>query len=215
MSLTLYYHPLSSFCMKALVGLYELDVSFAKRLVDLANEADRTAFLQVWPMGKFPVLRDEARGITVAESSIILEYIDERSAPAARLLPADRDEARDCRLRDRFFDLYVNAQMGKIVTDKLRPEAQRDSYGVGQARAQLEQAYDVADDWLRAGPWAVGSAFTMADCAAAPALFYAKQVLPFGDARKHLSAYFSRLAERPSFARAVAEAKPYAAMFPG
>ncbi len=214
MSLTLYFHPLSSYCMKALVGLYELDVPFAKQLVDLANEAERAAFLKVWPMGKFPVLQDDARGLTVAESSIILEYIDERSA-GARLLPSDRDEARECRLRDRFFDLYVNTPLGKIVTDKLRPEAQRDSYGVAQAKAQLEQAYDIADDWLSAGPWAVGNAFTMADCAAAPALFYAKQVVPFGDARGHLSAYFSRLAERPSFARAVDEAKPYAAMFPG
>ncbi len=215
MSLTLYYHPLSSYCMKALVGLYELDIPFAKRLVDLADQADRARFLKVWPMGKFPVLRDEARGVTVAESSIILEYIDERSAPGARLVPADRDEARECRLRDRFFDLYVNAQMGKIVTDKLRPEPERDAYGVAQAKAQLEQAYDIADEWLRAGPWAVGNAFTMADCAAAPALFYARQVLPFGDACQHLSAYFSRLAERPSFARVVAEAKPYASMFPG
>lgn len=214
MSLTLYFHPLSSYCMKALVGLYELDVPFAKQLVDLANEGERAAFLKVWPMGKFPVLRDEARGLTVAESSIILEYIDERSA-GARLLPSDRDEARECRFRDRFFDLYVNTPLGKIVTDKLRPEAQRDSYGVAQARAQLEQAYDIADEWLRVGPWAVGEAFTLADCAAAPALFYAKQVVPFGDARRHLSAYFSRLAERPSFARAVEEAKPYAAMFPG
>jgi glutathione S-transferase len=215
MSLTLYFHPLSSFCMKALVGLYELDVPFAKRVVDLADEAYRAEFLKVWPMGKFPVLRDEARGITVAESSIVLEYIDERSGPGPRLLPSDRDEARECRLRDRFFDLYVNTPMGKIVTDKLRPEHRRDSYGVEQAKAELEKAYDIADEWMRAGPWAVGSAFTMADCAAAPALFYAKKVVPFGDARRHLGAYFSRLAERPSFARVVDEAKPYASMFPG
>jgi glutathione S-transferase len=194
MSLTLYFHPLSSFCMKALVGLYELDVPFAKRVVDLADEAYRAEFLKVWPMGKFPVLRDEARGITVAESSIVLEYIDERSGPGPRLLPSDRDEARECRLRDRFFDLYVNTPMGKIVTDKLRPEHRRDSYGVEQAKAELEKAYDIADEWMRAGPWAVGSAFTMADCAAAPALFYAKKVVPFGDARRHLGAYFSRLA---------------------
>jgi glutathione S-transferase len=215
MSLTLYFHPLSSFCMKALVGLYELDVPFTKRVVDLANEADRAAFLKVWPLGKFPVLRDEARGITVAESSIILEYIDERSLLGARLLPSDRDEGRECRLRDRFFDLYVNATVGKIVTDRLRPEHQRDSYGVEQAKVQLETAYEIADEWMRAGPWAVGSDFTMADCAAAPALFYAKKVVPFGDARRHLGAYFLRLAERPSFARVVDEAKPYASMFPG
>lgn len=190
-------------------------VPFTRCIVDLANEAERAAFLKLWPMGKFPVLRDEARGVTVPESSILLEYVDERYARPWRLLPSDRDRAHECRLRDRFYDLYVNAPMGKIVTDKLRPEGKRDPYGVEQAKAQLETAYAIADEWMRAGPWAVGDAFTMADCAAAPALFYAKQVMPFGDGQKHLAEYFARLMERPSFARVVDEAKPYWSMFPG
>jgi glutathione S-transferase len=215
MSLTLYFHPLSSFCMKALIGLYELDVPFTKRVVDLADEADRAAFLKVWPIGKFPVLRDEARHVTVPETSIILEYIDEQHAQKGRLVPSDPDLARECRLRDRFYDLYVNVPMGKIVTDKLRPADRRDPYGVHQARAQLETACGVADDWMRTSKWSVGDAFTMADCSAAPALFYANQVAPFGEGRRHLTEYLARLSARPSFARVLEEAKPYWAMFPG
>lgn len=211
MSLTLHYHPLSSFCMKALIGLYELDVPFEKHLVDLADEAARAALLKLWPIGKFPVLRDEAKGRTVPESSIILEYIDR----GARLIPADPDLARECRLRDRFYDLCIHVQMQKIVTDKLRPEGKHDPFGVEQARAQIETAYTIADEQLRDRNWALGDAFTMADCAAAPALFYASKVVPFGDARPHLSAYFERLLARPSFARVLAEAQPYFAMFPG
>jgi glutathione S-transferase len=214
MSLTLHFHPLSSFCQKALIGLYELDVPFDKRLVDLLDDTERAEFLRLWPIGKFPVLRDEARALTIGESSIILEYVDRRSREPGRLVPTDPEDARECRLRDRFYDLYVNVPMAKIVTDKLRPEQSRDAYGVEQARAQLETAYAIADEWMRAGPWAVGNAFTMADCAAAPALFYANRVAPFGD-RRHLAAYFGRLSERPSFARVVDEAKPYLSMFPG
>jgi glutathione S-transferase len=216
MSLTLHFHPLSSFCMKALVGLYELDVPFTKHLVDLGNDADRAAFLELWPVGKFPVLRDDARNVTVPETSILLEYVDARYGPG-RLVPLDPERARECRLRDRFYDLYVNVPMGKIVTDKLRPVGQRDPYGVEQAKAQLETAYAVADEWMgaAAGPWSVGDSFTLADCAAAPALFYANQVVPFGGGRPHLADYFGRLALRPSFARVVNEAKPYASLFPG
>jgi glutathione S-transferase len=130
-------------------------------------------------------------------------------------VPADRGRAIECRTRDRFFDLYVNTPMGKIVTDNLRPQGMRDPYGVEQARAQLETAYAVADEWMREGPWAIGDAFSLADCAAAPALFFARKVLPFGAARKNLASYYERLEARPSFARALSEAKPYLAMFPG
>jgi glutathione S-transferase len=220
MSLTLYFHPLSSFCMKALVGLYELDLPFTKRVIDLGNDAERAELRALWPMVKFPVLRDEARGVTVAESSLVLEYIDERDdrgggARSTRLVPRDSGGARECRLRDRFFDLYVQGPMQKIVGDKLRPEDKRDAYGVEQAKAQLATAYAVVDDWMRVGPWALGDAFTMADCAAAPALFYAQKLVPFGEERKHIGAYFGRLMERPSFARTLEEAQPYMAFFPG
>jgi len=217
MSLTLHYHPLSSFCQKALIGLYELGAPFEKHLVDLGDEAARAALLKLWPIGKFPVLRDEARGLTIPESSIIIEYIDQHypGETRRRLCPADPDRARDCRQLDRLYDLYVNVPMQKIVTDKLRPEGKHDPYGVEQARAQLEAAYAIADDQMRDNTWALGDEFTMADCAAAPALFYSNKVVPFGAARPRLAAYFERLSARPSFARVLEEAAPYLAFFPG
>lgn len=215
MSLTLHFHPLSSFCQKVLIGLYEVGVPFEKNIVDLSREAERAALCALWPMGKFPVLRDEARGQTVPETSIILEYLDQHYAGATRLCPRDPDRARECRLRDRFYDLYVNVPMQKIVTDNLRPEGQHDPFGVAEARAQLERAYGMADEQMRDSTWAMGEAFSMADCAAAPSLFYAGKVMPFGERWPHLAAYYERLSRRPSFARVLAEAAPYMAMFPG
>ncbi|MFT3926886.1 MAG: glutathione S-transferase family protein [Myxococcales bacterium] len=215
MSLTLLFHPLSSFCQKVLMGLYELDTPFTKQVVDLFDDEQRRALEKLWPIGKFPVLRDEARDVTVAESNIILEYLDQSVAVRESLIPQDRDAARECRMRDRFFDLYMNTPVGKIVTDKLRPEPARDLYGVEQAKAQLETAYVIADDWLRTGPWALGESFSMADCAAAPALLYANYVVPFRERFTHLAAYYDRLAARPSFARVLSEARPYWSMFPG
>lgn len=214
MSLTLHFHPLSSFCQKVLIGLYERDVPFEKHVVDLGNEAARGAFLKLWPMGKFPVIRDEARGRTVPESTIILEYLDERVPGKPRLVPSDAERAGECRLLDRFFDLHVHVPMQKIVTDNLRPDGQRDRFGVDQARAQIATAYGVADERLRGRTWAIGDEFTMADCAAAPALFFASQVVPFGDALPNLTAYFERLTQRPSVARTFEEARPYLHMVP-
>jgi glutathione S-transferase len=215
MSMTLHFHPLSSFCWKALIGLYELEVPFEKRLVDLSNDTERAAFVRLWPIGKFPVLRDDARDRTVPESTIILEYIDRWRPGKARLIPADPDRAVECRLRDRLFDAYIHLPMQKIVGDRLRPEGQRDPLGVEQARAQMETAYDLADEQLREEPWAVGAAFTLADCAALPALFYGDKVAPFGPGRRNLAAYFERLRARPSVERVLEEAAPYLKMFPG
>jgi len=210
MSLTLYYHPLSSFCWKALIGLYELDVAFDKHIVDLGDEAARSALLEIWPMGRFPVLRDDARDRAIPESTIILEYADRQH----RLVPTDPDRALECRLRDRFYDLDIHVPMQKIVGDRRRPEGQRDALGVAQARTQIEAAYAIADDQLRGGAWAAGDSFTLADCAAAPALFYANKVVPFA-AHRNVASYFARLGARPSFARVLDEAQPYMAMFPG
>lgn len=213
---TLYYHPLASFCQKVIVGLYELDVPFEKRFVDLMDPAGRAAFAKIWPLAKFPVLRDDARGLTIPETTIILEHVegvtrgnrDLASARTRSLFPADPDRARDARLRDRFFDLYVSTPLGKIVTDNLRPEGGRDPLGVEEARATLETAYAIADDWLREGPWAAGETFSIADCAAAPALFYALQVVP-AERHPHVRSYFARVSERPSWKRVLEEAKPY------
>jgi glutathione S-transferase len=214
MALTLFSHPLASFCQKALIGLYELEVPFTQRVIDLYNPDDRAALVKLWPLAKFPVLADDVRGVAIPESSSVLEYAEQQYAGAPRLFPADPERARETRLRDRFYDFYVNQPMGKIVTDKLRPEGKHDPYGVAEARAELETAYDVADAWARASTWAAGESFTLADCAAAPALFYANKVAPF-EQRRHLAAYYARLCERPSVARVFAEARPFLAMFPG
>lgn len=212
MALTLHFHPLSSYCMKVLVGLYELGVAHDKNLVDFGDESQRAAFLALSPIGKFPVVRDEARGRTVSESTIILEYLDEQHPG---LVPREADRALECRLKDRFYDQYVHTPMQKIVDDKRRPQDQRDPLGVEEAKAQLRKAYAIADGEMRERTWALGGEFTMADCAAAPALFYANKVAPIGDEHLHLAAYLDRLMARPSFARVLEEAKPYFAMFPG
>jgi len=215
MSLKLYMHPLAAFCHKVLIALYESGVEFEPQIVDLGDPVSRAAFLEVWPIGKFPVLHDAARNQLVPESSIIIEYLDQHHPGRARLLSADADIARETRLLDRFYDLYVAEPMQKIVTDKLRPDGQHDAYGVDAARAALNTAYALADTQMASRTWALGSDFSMADCAAAPALFYADKVQPFRDTHPHLAAYFERLLQRPSFARVLREAEPYMKFFPG
>jgi glutathione S-transferase len=214
MSLRLYFHPLSSFCQKVLVALYENDTPFEPHLVDLGDDASSAAFKKIWPIGKFPVLRDEARGRTIPESSIIIEYLAQHYPGNSRLVPEDADRARETRLSDRFYDLHVHVPMQKIVADRLRPPGKTDSFGVEQARAQLATALGMLDAEMATKTWAMGKDFSMADCAAAPALYYANLVAPFGATHKNVAAYFDRLLERPSFARAVREAGPYRHLFP-
>ena len=179
MSLTLYFHPLSSFCQKVLVALYENDTPFTPHLVDLGDAAARAAFVAVWPVGKFPVLVDARAGRTIPESSIIIEHLDRHHPGRTRFIPDDGDRAAQVRLYDRLFDLYVNETMQKIVTDRLRPAGAKDPTGVEHARARLDTVYRLLDGDLAARTWAAGDDFTMADCAAAPALFYADRVHPF------------------------------------
>jgi len=214
MSLRLYFHPLASFCHKALIALYENGIAFEPIIVDLADEGSSAAFKAVWPMAKMPVLRDEARGRTIAESTIIIEYLDAHYPGRTRFVPGDADGAWQARMWDRFYDHYVQEPMQKIVTDRLRPPGRNDAYGVKQAKVQLDEAYKIIEQDMTSKTWAAGDAFTLADCAAAPALFYANTVLPFGERQKNLPAYFDRLMARPSFARVLAEAQPYFALFP-
>ncbi len=214
MTLKLYFHPLSSFCQKALIALYENGTPFEPIIVDLFNEASAAAFKKIWPIGKFPVLRDEARDRTVPESSIIIEYLAQHYPGKSPLVPADAELARQTRLRDRFFDLYVNVPMGKVVTDKLRPAGKNDPYGVEQAKTLLQTAIRMVDQDMANKTWAMGDGFGMADCAAAPALFYADMLMPFGATHKNAAAYLSRLTARPSFARTVKEAEPYLKLMP-
>ena len=179
MSLTLYFHPLSSFCQKVLVALYEGDTPFAPHIVNLLDEASAAAFKQIWPIGKFPVLRDDARDRTVPESSIIIEYLAQYYPGRTQLVPADAELAREVRFLDRFFDLYMNVPVGKIVTDRLRPEGQNDPFGVEESKRLLHSALAIVEREMGTKTWAIGDQFTMADCAAAPTLFYADKVMPF------------------------------------
>jgi glutathione S-transferase len=214
MSLTLHYHPLSSFCWKVLVALYENGTPFAANSVNLGDEAERAALLKLWPVGKFPVLRDDATDRTIPETSIIIEYLDQHYPGSTRFIPSDQKLALQTRLRDRFYDLYVHLPMQKIVGDRLRPKENRDPHGVEEARARLQSCYDMIDREVAARTWAMGEAFTLADCAASPALFYANKVQPFGSAHPNVAAYLDRLQARPSFARVIREAEPYFSMFP-
>ncbi len=214
MSLQLYMHPLASYCWKVLVALYESDTPFEPHVVHLADETARAAFLKIWPIGKFPVLRDTASDRTIPEASIIIEYLAHHHPGKVELVPKDPDLARQTRFLDRFYDLYVHEPMQKIVGDRLRPSGQNDPHGVDHAKVSLRTAYGMTDQQMATKTWAMGDTFGMADCAAFPALHYANRVWPFGEAHSNVAAYLRRLEERPAFARVLREAEPYFALFP-
>jgi len=212
MALTLYYHPLSSFCWKALIALYEADVAFEPRQVNLGDPADRAEFEAVWPLAKFPVLRDHARGMTIPESSVIIDYLARTQPSAASLVPGDADQAMQTRLIDRLIDSYIHIPFQQIVAERMRKDGEHDPFGVEQARGQIRSGYKLIAPMI-AGPWAMGEAFTMADCAALPALFYADYAVPVAD-RPELAGYLGRLKARPSVARVLTEAEPFFRYFP-
>jgi glutathione S-transferase len=214
MDLELFFHPLSSFCQKVLIALYENDTPFTPHFVDLADAASAAELKRRWPLGKFPVLYDHARDRTVPESSIIIEYLAQHYPGRSKLVPDDPDAARQMRLRDRFYDLHVQVPMQKIVGDRLRPADKKDPFGVEQATAALRTAYDMIDGDMTGKTWVMGDDFTMADCAAAPALSYAAMVVSFRDTHPAAAAYLDRLTRRPSYARALKEAEPYRHLFP-
>lgn len=214
MTLKLYHHPLSSFCHKVLVALYENATPFEPVMVDFFNEESAAQFKALWPIGKIPVLRDEKRDRTVPETSIIIEYLAQHYPGRVNLVSSDADMARQIRLRDRFYDLYVNVPMQKVVTDRLRPAGKNDAFGVEEAKNSLRLAYGMIDKDMADREWAMGKDFTMADCAAAPALFYADSQVPFRATHKHAAAYLDRLLARPSYARVIKEAEPYFKMVP-
>jgi len=211
MSLQLYAHPFSSYCQKVLIALYENATPFDYRLTPGGDERDAAAHAALWPLRKIPVLVDDGR--TVLETSVILEHLGLHHPGPVRLIPADPRAALDVRMLDRFFDCYVMTPMQKIVADHLRPAESRDPFGVAEARTLLEGAYRWLDDTLKGREWAIGEEFSLADCAAAPSLFYADWVQP-ADAYRNVRDYRRRLLARPSYARAVDEARPYRAYFP-
>jgi len=211
MSLTLYYHPLASFCHKVLIALYERGITFEKRFIDLANPDDQDALEAVWPLRKFPVIHDAIRDRNVAETSIIIEYLDQHFDGAPPLIPADPGEALAVRLWDRIFDNHVQVPMNEIVFDRLFGR----NDDMSRWRSALDVAYAMIDRQLRGqSGWICGEAFTMADCAAAPALFYASTVQPFPESATRLHAYFERLVERPSVRQVLEDAAPYFPLYP-
>ena len=214
MSLIYHYHPLSSFCWKPLIALYENGTEFTPRIVDPGDPASRAAFAALWPIAKMPVLEDEAHARVVPETSIIIDYLDRHHRGAVRFVPEDPDRAREVRLWDRIYDLYVQGPMQRIVADRLRPAGQKDSFGVAEARASLATALDMVESHMADRRWATGEDFTLADCAAAPALFYADKVMPLADHSPNALALLDRLKGRPSFARVLEEAEPYFQYFP-
>jgi len=210
MSLALYFHPLSSFCQKALIALYENGTAFDYRnLEDPQANEELTA---LWPMRRFPVLADGDR--TVIEATSVIEYLDLHHPGPVKLIPADSDTALQVRMLDRFFDNYISTPQQKFVLDRLRPEAERDPRGVADARAMLDTAYAWLDRYMAGREWAAGEAFSLADCGAAPFLFYADWTHRIDAGFGHVRAYRERLLARPSVKRAVDEARPYRTYFP-
>lgn len=210
MALTLYYHPLSSFCHKVLIALYEHGAAFTPRVINLGDAASRAELQAVWPLIKFPVLRDHGRARDVAESSIIIEYLDHYHAGPHQLIGSAIDTALDVRLWDRVFDNHVQGPIQQIVLDRIRAAGA----DMAPQRAALLVAYGMIEARLAGREWIAGAAFSMADCAAAPALFYAVTLQPFPADCVNLQAYFERLMARPSVQRVISEARPYFAMYP-
>lgn len=214
MTLHLYIHPLASFCHKVLIALYENDTPFETQIVDFADLGSAAALMEKWPVGKIPVLHDTATGQVAPETSIIIEYLQQHYPGPVPLLPTEPEALLQVRLWDRFYDLYVSVPMQKIVTDRIRPAGANDPHGVAEAHASLDLAYGMIEKQMQTNRWATGDAFTLADCAALPGLFFASIVHPFTPEQPNLAAYLERLLQRPSVKRALTEAQPYFDMFP-
>lgn len=212
MALELFGHPFSSYTWKALIALYENDTPFRFRSLGPDHPENGEAFAALSPVGKFPVLTDGDR--VIVEATAIIEYLDIAFPGAVRLVPDDRLLAVETRMLDRLFDNYVMTPVQGIVGDALRPRDMGDAYGVERARAMLDRAYAWGDRHMRSRDWATGDAFSLADCAAGPSLFYADWVHPIGDRFPALMAYRARLLMRPSIRRCVEEARPYRTLFP-
>ena len=208
----LYSHPFSSYCQKVLIALYENDTQFETRMLGPKDPEAYRELSSVWPVKRFPMLMDQDK--PVFEASIIIEYLQLHYPGPITLIPADADAAIEIRMLDRFFDNYISTPQQKLVFNAIRPQDSRDAYGVQEARDMLDAAYGWLDGWMASREWAAGDDFSLADCAAAPSLFYADWSHPLGGRFPNVTAYRQRLLARPSFARAVDEARPYRSFFP-
>ena len=212
MSLALYGHPFSSYTQKALIALYENGTPFEFRCIGPETPQHAAEWMRRWPLRKFPLLVDSER--QVVETSVIIEYLQLKYPGPVRLIPADPVVALDVRFMDRFFDLHVMDAVQFAVDSKLGRIPGKSEEGLAIAREKLERAYAWLEGQLAGKTWAAGADFTMADCAAAPSLFYADWVHSIADVYPALRAYRARLLSRPSFARAVEDARPYRPLFP-
>lgn len=207
--LVLYSHPFSSYCQKAIVAFYEKGLPFTQRMLE--DEGAMDELRAVWPFGQFPILKEGTRRF--AEASIVIERLDQIS-PDTPMIPADPDLALEVRFMDRVFDNHVQTHQQRIIYNALRPAADRDPVGDEQARAKLDMAYGWLDGVMSGRTWAAGEVFSLADCGAAPGLLYAHWTHPIPKTLVNLWAYRDRLLARPSYARALAEARPYRDYFP-
>ena len=213
MALTLWYHPYAGYGQKSVVALFELGLPFERRIVDHQAPETMAAFKALSPFAKMPTLVDEATGQVLYESSIVIEHLD-RLAGGGQLIPTDPEAALETRLVDRVIDTYVGSMMNRIVFEMFRPEDARDPFGSAQDRQTISQGWDWLEGRLADGrTWGAGETFTLADCAAAPILTYARRLVPFGD-RPRLKAWHKRLMARPSFVRALEDAAPYGDLMP-
>ena len=211
MTLEFFGHPFSSYCQKVLIPLWADETPFEYRIIERDYPENFAELQRRWPFGKFPLLVDD--GQSVIESTPIIEHLQAHHPGPNRWIP-DGEAGRRVRFLDRFFDTYVMGNMQKAGNDVLRPEASRDSYGAEQARRELNIAYEWLETNLPDSEWAAGDRFTLADCAAAPSLFYADWVEEIGPDRPRLAAYRARLLAHPPVARAVDEGRPYRPYFP-
>ncbi len=211
MTIELFAHPFSSYCQKAIAAFYENGIPFEFRMLEPGNDAWEELAL-IWPIGKFPVLREGDR--VVPEATSIIEYLHVHHPGPVRLIPDAADAALEVRRLDRFFDNYIATPQQKLVADLLRPEAERDPRGVAEARAMLDKAYAWLEGHVAGREWAAGD-YSLADCAAGPFLFYADWSHPMDGRFPNVAAYRQRLMARPAFKRCIDEARPYRAFFPG
>ena len=202
----LYFYPLSSYSQKVLTALYEKNVEFTPEMIRLDDAEERAKYRELYPLGKVPLLVLDD-GYMIPESSIIIEYVDTHHE-GARLIPSDPDSSRRTRFYDRMYDLYLNDSVTSLVFEGFKPEDERDQKTLEKANFRIDVMYGYMDDHFAESTWTMGDDFTMADCAAAPALFYAQQYAPF-TGRTNIESYYARLAERASFARVIEQTRPY------
>jgi glutathione S-transferase len=208
----LFAHPFSSYCQKVLIALYENETAFTFRMLSPDEPETGAEFARLWPIRKFPLLLDNGR--TILEATTIIEHLEVHYPGAVRLIPRDPDSAVEVRMMDRVFDNYVMTPQGRCVFDAMRAPEARDAQGVAEAKAMLDTVYAWLDERMAGRTWAVADSFSLADCAAGPALFYADWTHAIAARFANLHAYRRRLLARPSFARAIHEARPYRGFFP-